>query len=131
MPEEAPRLTSLAQRLLARVQELLPTTWLNGSAVTRIPGNLNLTIKGCDADNLMVLLSDVAISSGSACSSASPKPSHVLRAIGLSHEEAMQTVRIGVGRWTTVDDVDYAAHRICESADRLMDRKTRIEAATR
>jgi cysteine desulfurase len=111
---EAKRQRDLRDRMWSRLSEALPDVRRNGHPEEGLPGNLSLTFPGVDADRLLLALHDVAISSGSACSTASPAPSHVLLALGQSDAEARASVRIGLGRATTQEDVDRAADRIAE-----------------
>ncbi len=108
MAEEAVRLTGLRERLHAGIARGIPGVALNGSAARRIAGNLNLTFPGATAEALMRLCPDLCVSTGSACSSAEVEPSYVLTALGLSAEEASRTLRLGLGRFTSEADVDYA-----------------------
>jgi cysteine desulfurase len=108
MAEEAARLAALRERLLAGLCRAIPGLALNGSAASRIPGNLNLTFPAATAEALMRLCPDLCVSTGSACSSAEVEPSYVLTALGLSVEEASRTLRLGLGRFTSEADVDYA-----------------------
>lgn len=114
MGEEARRLLELREQLLQRITSSLEEVYLNGHPIQRLPGNLNLCFRGVDADALMLVVSDVAVSSGSACSAASPAPSHVLLGIGLSYEEAQQSIRFGIGRFNTKEEIEYAAGRMVE-----------------
>jgi cysteine desulfurase len=82
---------------------------VNGSTEARIPGNLNLTFPVATAADLMARVPDLCVSTGSACSSATIEPSYVLRALGLSDDDASRTLRIGIGRFTSPADIDYAA----------------------
>jgi cysteine desulfurase len=109
MAEEAERLAALRERLLDRLRTELPGIVVNGSEQARIPGNLNLTFPGATANDLMARVPDLCVSTGSACSSAAIEPSYVLRAIGLTDDAAARTLRIGMGRFTSAADVDYAA----------------------
>ena len=84
---------------------------LNGHPTERLPGNLNLSFEGVDGEALMMAMRDVAVSSGSACSSTNPEPSHVLLAMGLSEELARASLRFGLGRFTTAEEIDFAAAR--------------------
>jgi len=114
MQEEAPRLTLLAKRLLSGI-EVVGDVTLNGPATDRLPGNLNVSIKGTAGDDLMLRMPSLAVSTGSACSSASPRPSHVLLAIGRTHEEAASALRFGVGRFTTEEEIDRAVGTIVDT----------------
>ena len=91
----------------------------NGCLESRLPGNSSLTFRGIEADVLIANLPDIALSGGSACTSRSLEPSHVLTAIGLSPDEAAQTLRVGIGRFTTESDLRYAVERIVEVVERL------------
>jgi len=112
LESEAKRQRELREGLWAQLRQALPDARRNGHPEERLPGNLNVTFPGVDADRLLLALTDVALSSGSACSTASPAPSHVLLAIGLSEEEAKSSIRIGIGRGTTPEEVDAAAKRL-------------------
>ncbi|MGL4967932.1 MAG: cysteine desulfurase family protein [Inquilinus sp.] len=112
---DAQRLTALRERLFAALQRELPELRRNGSAEHGLPGCLNVSLTGLDAADLLLDLPDLALSTGSACSTGSPEPSHVLRAIGLSPEEAYGSLRFGLGRGTTEGDVDQAAARLVEA----------------
>jgi cysteine desulfurase len=109
MSEEAIRLARLRDRLLERLRVEIPDILLNGNPEARISGNLNLTFPAVSAADLMARVPDLCVSTGSACSSATIEPSYVLRAIGLSDDAASRTLRIGLGRFTSPADVDYAA----------------------
>jgi cysteine desulfurase len=109
MTEEAQRLAALRERLLDRLRADMPDLLVNGSEQARIPGNLNLTFPGVTAADLMARVPDLCVSTGSACSSAAIEPSYVLRAIGLTDDAAARTLRIGMGRFTSAADIDYAA----------------------
>jgi cysteine desulfurase len=119
MADEARRVGALRDRLWARLEAALPGLEVNGSTEHRLPGNLNAAFAGVDAGALLMSLPDVALSTGSACSSAIPEPSHVLRALGLSAERARASVRFGLGRFNTEDEINYAAGKIIEAVERL------------
>ncbi len=117
---EASRQAALRDRLYAALRDAVPGVHWNGPpAAGRLPGNLNVSFDGVAADALLAQLEDVAISAGSACSSARPEPSHVLAALGLSKERIQGAVRVGLGRGTTEADVDRAAERIAAEVRRL------------
>jgi len=109
---EAARLLALRERLLARLRDALSGVTVNGHPSERLPGNLNLGFEGIEADALLASLRDIALSTGSACSSARPEPSHVLVALGLPDARVRSAVRIGLGRGTTTEQVDVTAERI-------------------
>ncbi len=109
MAGEAARIAALRDRFMARLTASVPGLRLNGSAVARVPGNLNLTFPDASAAALMARMPEVCVSTGSACSSAAIEPSYVLRALGLSDAEAARTLRVGIGRFTSAAEIDRAA----------------------
>jgi cysteine desulfurase len=109
MADEAARLAGLRDRLWQTLRAATPGVRINGSMAERIPGNLNVTFPSVTATDLMARVPDLCVSTGSACSSATIEPSYVLRALGLSDDAASRTLRIGIGRFTSPADVDYAA----------------------
>jgi cysteine desulfurase len=109
MAAETARIAGLRDRLLERLARDIPGIALNGSATARIAGNLNLTFPSVPAAALMAAAPDLCVSTGSACSSAELEPSYVLRALGLSPAAARRTLRIGIGRFTSAADIDFAA----------------------
>lgn len=119
MAEEAARLGALRDLLKLRLESALERTRVNGSMERRLPGNLNMSFAGVDAEALLMSLPDVALSTGSACSSATAETSHVLRALGVVEEAARSSVRFGLGRFTTEEEVEYAAGRVIEAVQRL------------
>ncbi len=119
MDEEAARLKAFRDRFLGVIMSRLPDVTVNGDLDHRIPGNLNLSFSGIQAEDLMAGLRELAVSTGSACTSASVEPSYVLRALGLSDELAQASIRIGLGRFTTEAEVDFAAEKITAEVDRL------------
>jgi cysteine desulfurase len=121
MASEGARLAALRTRLLDTVRAGVPDVFVNGSMTARVPGNLNIGFPGIDAEALMAALDDVAISTGSACTSASVEPSYVLQALGLDHDMARSCVRIGLGRFTTETEIDYAAARIVATVREMRD----------
>jgi cysteine desulfurase len=119
MAAETAKLTKLRDRFYKRVMERLPEVYLNGDFEHRLPGNLNLSFAYVEGEGLMMGIKDLSVSSGSACTSASLEPSYVLRALGVDEELAHTSLRIGFGRFTTEDEVDYAADRIVEAVTKL------------
>ena len=119
MTAEARRLAGLRDRLLARLRERVPGLTVNGDMGRRLPGNLNVSFPGAPSLALINAVPDVAISTGSACTSASVEPSYVLRALGVGDARAGSSLRIGLGRFTTEAEVDRAADRLAEAATRL------------
>jgi cysteine desulfurase len=116
---EAERLVGLRDRFHAGLRELVSDVELNGPEAERLPGNLNLRFPGVEADTLIANCRDIAFSAGSACSSATPSPSHVLLALGLSAAAAEQSARFGFGRPTTSKDVDEAVQRLGHAIKRV------------
>ena len=118
---ENERIRSLRDRLWSHLKQI-PGAALNGSEADRLPGLINVAFAGVDGETLLMALDDVAVSSGSACTSASVEPSYVLRAIGLPDDLAHASLRFTVGRFTTAEDVDYAGRRVAEVVGRLQGR---------
>jgi cysteine desulfurase len=118
MPAEAPRLAALRDRLKTLLEEELDDVRVNGTMERRLPNNLNVSFGGVDAEALLMSLPDVALSTGSACSSATVEPSHVLRALGIG-ERAHSSVRFGLGRFNTEEEIRYAAGRVSEAVRKL------------
>jgi cysteine desulfurase len=112
MATEAPRLLALRQRFLNEIQRKLPRVQLNGDPAKRLPGNLNLSFPGIPAIELMAACPGLALSTGSACTAAEVEPSFVLRALGHSPEMAAASLRIGLGRFSTEAEVDYAVETL-------------------
>ena len=119
MGEESGRLSGLRDRLEGGLTGALDGVRVNGHPTARLPHNLNLLFPGANADAVMMAMKDIAVSSGSACSSASPEPSHVLRAIGLTREETLCSLRFGLGRFTTEEEIDYAIGRVTETVRKI------------
>jgi cysteine desulfurase len=118
-PEESARIGGLRDRLEAGIFERVPEVRLNGHPTQRLAGNLNVSFAYVDGEALMMAMRDVAVSSGAACSSVEPEPSHVLRAMGLDDEAARASLRFGVGRFNTEEDVDRAIELVVEAVGRL------------
>jgi len=110
---------TLRDRLQNRLFERVAGLQLNGDAANRLPGNLNVGIPYVEGDSLMMALTGIAVSSGSACTSASLEPSHVLKAIGLAEGLAQGSIRFGVGRGNTAEEIDFVADRVSEEVSRL------------
>jgi cysteine desulfurase len=117
--EEARRLAALRDRLLSRVRGGLDGVVLNGHPVLRLPGNLNLSFEGVRGDELLLALKEVALSSGAACSSASPEPSHVLLALGRPEALVRASLRFGLGRFTTAEEIEFVGDRLIERVREL------------
>lgn len=117
LPAEAARARALRQRLLDGLAAKTEGMTVNGSLDARLPGNLNVSFAGIDGEALLVSLDDIAVSSGAACTAA--EPSHVLMALGLSKDRALASLRFGIGRTTTADEIDYAAAKVSDVVARL------------
>ncbi|HEX4573069.1 MAG TPA: IscS subfamily cysteine desulfurase [Dongiaceae bacterium] len=119
MPDEAKRMEALRDRLYRGITEKLPEVYLNGDLAHRLPGNLNLSFAYVEGEGLMMGIKDLAVSSGSACTSASLEPSYVLRALGVNEELAHTSIRFGLGRFTTMDEIDMAVEQVVSAVNRL------------
>ena len=118
MAEKSQRIRGLRDQLWQGISQL-DNVYLNGHAEQRLPGNLNVSFGGVDGESLMMGLNDIAVSSGSACTSASLEPSYVLKAIGRSNELAHAGIRFSVGRFTTQQDIDYVVQKVTDVTARL------------
>jgi len=119
MPVEASRMLALRERLHTQLDRALEAVYLNGSREHRLPGNLNVSFAYVEGESLLMGLKDVAVSSGSACTSASLEPSYVLRALGVGEDLAHTSIRFGIGRFNTEEEVDYVANLVIENVNRL------------
>jgi cysteine desulfurase len=119
LSEESQRLMGLRRRLLDGIRARFPAVRLNGDSERRLPGNLNLSFPGAPALELMAACPSLALSTGSACTATEIEPSHVLKALGLSEALAGAALRLGLGRYTTEAEVDFAAETLAAAAQRL------------
>jgi cysteine desulfurase len=119
MAGEAERLTSLRERLKKKIIDQLEEVYVNGHPTERLPGNMNMSFAYVEGESLLMALKEIAVSTGSACTSASLEPSHVLRAIGVEEELAHTSIRFGLGRFNTEEEVDYTVRRVVEEIRRL------------
>jgi cysteine desulfurase len=119
MDSEGKRLTGLRDKLKNSIMNRLDQVFLNGHAQKRLPGNLNLSFAYVEGESLIMDVKDIALSSGSACASAKLNASHVMAAIGVDDELAHSSIRFGLGRFTTEEDIEFAADKIIESVKRL------------
>ena len=117
--EDLPRIRGLRDRLETGIRERVRDVRLNGHPTDRLDGNLNLSFSYVDGEALMMAMRDVAVSSGAACTSAEPEPSHVLRAMGLDEDMARASLRFGVGRFNTVEEIDHAIEVVAKAAATL------------
>jgi cysteine desulfurase len=115
---EGARLTSLRERLKEGLLRRLDEVYVNG-APERLPGNMNLSFAYIEGESLMMALKDIALSTGSACTTASLEPSHVLRALGLHEDMIHASIRFGLGRFNTEEEIDYTVGRVAEEVTRL------------
>ena len=122
MHEEDKRVAALRDRLHKKITDALPEVYLNGSQEHRVSGNLNISFAYVEGESLLMAINkDVAVSSGSACTSASLEPSYVLRALGVGDELAHSSIRFGLGRFSTEEEVDYVANLVIDAVTRLRD----------
>jgi len=127
MTQDSERVSALRNALVEGITSRLEETWVNGHATHRLPNNANITFKHVNADQLMMDMKDIAVSSGSACTSASAEPSHVLKAIGLDDEHVLSSLRFGLGRFTTAEEIDYATGRIAETVKTAREKSTHYQ----
>ena len=119
MSAEGERLIALRERLKEGILAELDDVCINGHPVQRLPGNLNLSFAYVEGESLLMALKEIAVSTGSACTSASLEPSYVLRALGVSDELAYSAIRFGLGRFNTEEEIDFTIHRVVEEVRRL------------
>ncbi|MGQ9805080.1 MAG: IscS subfamily cysteine desulfurase [Chlorobiales bacterium] len=129
MPSEIKRLTYLRNKLKDGVMSQLEDCYVNGSMESRLPGNINISFAYVEGEGLLMGLKGLAVSSGSACTSASLEPSHVLKALGVGDELAHSSIRYGLGRFTTEEEVDYAIQITVEAVNRLREMSPLYEMA--
>jgi cysteine desulfurase len=119
MEKDYKHIRNLADKFYNAIMDNVPQVFLNGDREARIPGNINLSFAGIEGESMMMAVKELAISSGSACTSASLETSYVLKAIGVDADLAHTSIRFGIGRFTTVEEVDRAAELIIKAADKL------------
>ena len=119
LPSEQTRLATLRDHLWARLHTLVPDLIRNGDPVHTLAGTLNIAVPDVDGDRLLAAITDLAVSSGAACSSRDPEPSHVLRAMGLSEQLAKASLRLSLGRFTTLAEIDFAANSLAQTIRQL------------
>jgi cysteine desulfurase len=129
MPAESERLRGLRDRLKTKLEAGLSEVYVNGSMQHRLPNNLNMSFAYVEGESLLMGIKDVAVSSGSACTSATLEPSYVLKALGVGDELAHTSIRFGLGRFNTEEEVDYVAGRIIETVDKLRELSPLYEMA--
>ena len=109
----------MRERFLARLQEKLDHIQINGHLTQRVPGNLNVSFEYVEGEGLMMAMKDLAVSSGSACTSASLEPSYVLKALGLGDDLAHTSIRFGFGRFTTEEELEFALETTIQAVSKL------------
>jgi cysteine desulfurase len=129
MATEAPRLLALREKLRAGLQSRVKFTYVNGSLEHRLPGNLNISFAYVEGEAMLMGLKDVAVSSGSACTSASLEPSYVLRSLGVEEELAHTSIRFGLGRFNTEEEVDYVIDLVAKKVEKLRELSPLYEMA--
>jgi cysteine desulfurase len=129
MPAEAARLRALRERLREGIQSQVKHTFVNGSMEHRLPGNLNISFAYVEGEAMLMGLKDIAVSSGSACTSASLEPSYVLRAIGVEEEMAHTSIRFGLGRFNTEEEVDFVVKLVVDKVNKLRELSPLYEMA--
>jgi cysteine desulfurase len=129
MTGEATKLAALRDRLKIAIMSQLDEVYINGSMEHRLPGNLNLSFAYVEGESLLMGIHDVAVSSGSACTSATLEPSYVLKALGAGDDLAHSSIRFGIGRFNTEAEVDYVAKRVVDTVNRLRELSPLYEMA--
>lgn len=119
MPEESARLRALRDKLRATLEANLEEVYINGSMEHRLPNNLNMSFAYVEGESLLMGINDIAVSSGSACTSATLEPSYVLKALGLGDDLAHTSIRFGLGRFNTEAEVDYVAQKMIDVVNKL------------
>ncbi len=119
MADEMVRLASLREKLKVKLESSLEETYINGSMEHRLPGNLNISFAYVEGESLLMGINDVAVSSGSACTSATLEPSYVLKALGLGDDLAHTSIRFGIGRFNTEEEIDYTADKVISVVNKL------------
>jgi cysteine desulfurase len=121
MPEETVRLKRLRDKLWDGIQKELDEVYLNGHPTERLPNNLNVSFAFVEGESLMMGMKELAVSSGSACTSASLEPSYVLKSIGVGEDLAHTSIRFGLGRFTTEEEIDFALKKVVSTVKKLRD----------
>lgn len=129
MPEESARLRNLRDYLKQRLESELDEVFINGSMEHRLPNNLNMSFAYVEGESLLMGINDIAVSSGSACTSATLEPSYVLKALGMGDDLAHSSIRFGLGRFNTKEEIDYTADRLIEVVRKLRELSPLYEMA--
>jgi len=129
LDKEIAEMFRMRERLRATLERELDEVYINGDLEQRLPGNLNMSFAYVEGESLLMGIHDIAVSSGSACTSASLEPSYVLKALGVGEDLAHTSIRFGIGRFNTDEEVDYVANRVIETVRRLRDLSPLYEMA--
>ncbi len=129
MAQESCRMAGLRNRLKDRIMGRLDEVYINGTMEHRLPGNLNISFAYVEGESLLMGINDIAVSSGSACTSATLEPSYVLKALGTGDDLAHSSIRFGIGRFNTEAEVDYVADRVIDTVERLRELSPLYEMA--
>jgi len=129
MPEEAKRLGALRDKLKAGLEAKLDEVFINGSMEHRLPNNLNMSFAYVEGESLLMGINDIAVSSGSACTSATLEPSYVLKALGVGEDLAHTSIRFGLGRFNTEEEVDYVTDKMVQVVSKLRELSPLYEMA--
>jgi len=119
MKIDSMHVSNLADKFYKKLADNIPDILINGDAKQRYPGNLNISFAYIEGESLMMAIKDLAVSSGSACTSSSLEPSYVLKALGVREEMAHSSIRFGIGRFTTEEEMDYSADLIISAINKL------------
>jgi cysteine desulfurase len=129
MAEESKRLAHLRDKLKIKLEKELDEVYVNGSMAHRLPHNLNMSFQYVEGESLLMGINDIAVSSGSACTSATLEPSYVLKALGLGDDLAHSSIRFGLGRFTTEEEIDYTAEKLIDVVKKLRELSPLYEMA--
>jgi cysteine desulfurase len=129
MPEESKRMAFLRDKLMHKLQSELDETYINGTMEYRLPNNLNISFAYVEGESLLMGINDIAVSSGSACTSATLEPSYVLKALGAGDDLAHSSIRFGLGRFNTEEEVDYVAAKVIDVVKKLRELSPLYEMA--
>jgi len=124
MYQENKTIQALRDKLLASIQNQFNSTFLNGCKINRLSGNLNLGFNNLNSESIIASSPEVAMSTGSACTSTSKSPSHVLLSLGLNKNQALSSIRISIGRFNTEEEIDQAGYVLCNSIKKLQNIKS-------
>jgi len=129
MPEESKRMAYLRDKLRRKLESELDEVYVNGTMEHRLPNNLNISFAYVEGESLLMGINDIAVSSGSACTSATLEPSYVLKALGAGDDLAHSSIRFGLGRFNTEEQVDYVADKVIDVVKKLRELSPLYEMA--